>query len=76
MVEVVIFILALIGYGSQGRDWLEVQLGGEWGVGVLEGLILAVFIYYFFKTYGKAIDEILSGLRELGRLKKPPKDKK
>ena len=76
LVEVVLFIFTLIEYGSQGRDWLKVQLKGEWGIGFFEGLVVVIFFYYLLKTYGSVINEILIGLRELGRQSKDLRDKK
>jgi len=66
-IKVVLFIFALIGYGRVGRDWLRDFLGGEWQLGFFEGAVVTVIIFVLVKKYGSAIDDVILGLRELGR---------
>lgn len=68
-IGVVVFILTLVGYG-QAREWWKNILGGDWQLGFFEGVIVSIVIFALVKKYGSIIDEIVSGLRELGRLRK------
>ena len=69
IIAVVGFILALVGYGEAREGWKSI-LGGEWQLGFFEGVIVSVVIFGLVKKYGSTIDEIVLGLRELGRLRK------
>ncbi len=67
--NVIVFIFGLIEYG-QARNWFESAIGGDWQLGFFEGAVVVVVIFGLIRKYGKAIDELVSGLRELGRQRK------
>jgi hypothetical protein len=66
VIYVITFVFGLVEYG-QARDWFRSALGGDWELGFFEGVIVAIFIFALIRKYGIVIDEMLSGLRELGR---------
>lgn len=69
VIYVIVFVFSLIEYG-QGRNWFKSVIGGDWDLGFFEGVIIAVFVFAIIRKYGSAIDDIVSGLRELGHQRK------
>jgi hypothetical protein len=61
--------VAIIGYFSE-RSWL-ISVTNVYAVGFFEGACMLVAIFAVVDRYGESVAEAYSGLRELGKLKKP-----